>query len=69
MVSSLLKVVQAALESIMACMVEVEKSEAPGILSLIFILFSLPFVFVFVSEDHFFFLLRCSLHNFFIFKM
>lgn len=69
MVSSLLKVVQAPLESIMACIVEAEKSEAAGILSLIFILFSLPFVFVFVSEDHFFFLLRCSLHHFFIFKM
>ena len=55
MVSSLLKVVQAALEFIMACIVEAEKSEAPGILSLLFILFSLPFVFVFVSEDHFFF--------------
>ena len=53
----------------MACMAEAEKSEAPTIISLIYILFSLPFVFVFVSEDHFFFLLRCSLHNFFIFKM
>lgn len=53
MASSLLKVVQAPLESIMACIAEVEKSEVPSVLSLIFILFSLPFVFV--SEDHYFF--------------
>lgn len=39
----------------MACIAEAEKSEAPTIISLIYILFSLPFVFVFVSEDHFFF--------------
>lgn len=55
MASSLLKVVQAPLESIMACIAEAEKSEVPSVLSLIFILFSLPFVFVFVSEDHYFF--------------
>lgn len=49
------QVVQAPLESIMACIAEVEKSEVPSVLSLIFILlFSLPFVFV--SEDHYFFL-------------
>lgn len=53
MAASLLKVVQAPLESIMACIAEAEKSEVPSVLSLIFILFSLPFVFV--SEDHYFF--------------